>query len=388
MISQCPQRPFATAPRGVARRAVSLSGLAAAMVAASLLLAACGGSSSSSSLTSSALTKAEVEDASGNISVVGWQFLDEPKVQDAGNVKSTWTYLGTEKDIYTKARSGQYDVLNATAATIEGLKRLNVLHPINVSLLSDYDELTPVVRDDAAWTDNGHVVAVPFAVSPSFTAWNSKQVPEPQTLEDLLKPVYKSSIGLVGDPSVIEQIATAQGVKNTAEMTEAQLNRVMAYLEKLKPNVKTFYQFGEEAQLFARGEVKVLLQGSGSYLSKVIETVPSVKFNFLAENSYVEAWTLNSGQQEAASLNWINRTLSQSGQEAIVKASEAYPVNTKALGALVKVGTPVAIATAKLSLPEILKNCPPARGFSPESHGNVVGIEKVTRAWDDYQSSF
>lgn len=351
-------------------------------------LAACGSDSATSTNTST-ISASEVKDASGSIKVTGWQYYEAAKAQDAGAVKATWSYLATDKDLYTKTRGGKFDVASPSSLTIGPLGALGVLRPIDTSLLSNYDVIDPTLANDPIWKNaDGQTVCVPFAVSPSFTAYDSADVPVAQNINDLLKPAYKDSIALADDAATIEQFAIAQGVKDTRKMTQAQLQSVMDFLDKLKPNVKTFFQFGEEAQLFSRNDVNVLTPAVGSYLGKAIETTPSIKFNFVAGVSLIDCWAVVGDANEAAALNWINATLSTPGQKAIVKASSSYPVNQAAVPELAKLGDPVSVATAEMSLPEILKEAPISHGFAVKSTGDNVTLDEVTRAWTRYKASF
>jgi spermidine/putrescine-binding protein len=66
-----------------------------------------------------------------------------------------------------------------------------------------------------------------------------------------------------------------QGVKDTSKMTQAELDRAMAFLDKLRPNVKTFFKVGEDAQLFNSGSVAVSMGSFGTIIGKAIENNPA-----------------------------------------------------------------------------------------------------------------
>lgn len=371
-------------------RALGLA-LATALLLA-LCLSACGGSGSSSSSSSSAeastLTAAEVENASGGIKVSGWQYYQVPAVQDAAGVSSQWTYYSTGPDIITKAKSGEFDVVDSETSAQPALKALGILSPIDTSLLSNYDSIEANLRESETWKQDGEVVGVPFSVTPSMTSFDSSKVKEPTTLDDLLKPEFKDGIGVYDDPAVIGGIAMAQGVEDTTKMTHEQLEEAMSFLEEMAPNVKTFYQFGEEVPLYARGDILASIGSFGSVLAKEIEANPAVKFNFLAEITYVNGWVVPEGANMPAALKWINDTLTPAGQKAIVENAGDYPAVPAARKYLEALGDPVSVALSEFTLPEIVEQAPELNGYAAEAEGDVVTIDEVTRAWNEYKASF
>lgn len=365
--------------------------IAAAIAAVSLAVtvAACGsddGGGSTSAPTS--VSAADVEAASGTIDVAGWQFY-ETKDQDAGAVEADWTYFNTDPDILIQAKNGDADVLSGSSSTMEALRALGVPLPIDTAALSNYESIPASLRDDPTWQNaDGQVIAVPYAASVAVTAYDTSQVPEPKTLDDLLDPAYADGIGVFDAPDTIAQIAVAQGVEDTTKITQEEFDRAMAFLEQMRPNVKAFFGFGEDVQLFNRGDIVASISSFGSVLSRAVDKNPAIEWNLVGESTYIDAWVLLSDANQAQSLNWIDRTLTTKGQEEIVNASGSYPAVPDAVPALTAFGDPVSTELGKLSFDEILEQAPPARGFAPEADGDVVTIDEATRAWNDYKGSF
>jgi len=365
--------------------------LLAAVIAAfglATVVAACGSDDSDGEQTTSGIAAADVESASGTIDVAGWQFY-ETKDQDAGSVEADWDYYSTDPDILIKAKAGDADVLSSSSSTMDALEALQALQPIDTSLLSNYESIPASLRDDETWKNaDGQVVGVPYAASVAVTAYDTSQVPEPETLEDFLDPVYEDGIGLFDAPDTLAQIAVAQGVEDTTKITQEEFDEALAFLEEMRPNVKAFFGFGEDVQLFNRGDIVLSISSFGSVLSKAVEKNPAIEWNLLAEATYIDAWSILDGGDEAKALNWIDRTLTTKGQEAIVDASGSYPAVPDAIPALTAFGDPVSTQLGELSFDEILAEAPPARGFAPEGDGDVVTIDEATRAWNDYKSGF
>src|SRR6185369_759828 len=84
---------------------------------------------------------------------------------------------------------------------------LHRMVPINTSLLPNYDAIVAVLRNDPAWKGPGGIYAVPFAVTPGVTGYDSSKVAPPQTMNDLLNPDLKGQVGVYDDPSVLFQFA-------------------------------------------------------------------------------------------------------------------------------------------------------------------------------------
>ena len=354
-----------------------------------LLVSACGSDDSSDGGGStSEASKADVEAAAGTIEVAGWQFY-ETKDQNGGAVEAKWNYLNTDPDILTQAKAGEADVLGSSSASMSALNALEALRPINTSALQNYEAIPASLRDDPTWKNaDGDVIAVPYAVSVNVTAYDTSQVPEPTALEDLLDPVYEDGIGVFDTPDIIAQVALAQGVEDTTKMTEEEFDTALAFLEEMKPNVKAFFGFGEDVQLFNRGEISLSISSFGSILSRAVANNPAIEWNLVAEATFIDSWSILGQGDEAKALNWIDRNLTVAGQEEIVEASGAYPVVPAAIPALEAAGDPVSTQLGELSLDEILEQAPVARGFAAEADGDVVTIDQATKAWNDYKGSF
>jgi spermidine/putrescine-binding protein len=370
-------------------RTKSLAAAALLLVALAVAVAGCGGGGDASTGASVvSVSAAEVRDAQGTLSVAGWQYYQEPKAQDSAGVSAKWSYLASAPTMITKARTGEFDVVSAEADVMPALKALGVLTPIDASLLANYRRVDPVVRSSSAWTDEGQTVAVPFSVTPTMTAFDSSKVQEPKTLDDLLKPEFKDGIALYDDPTVIGGVAAAQGVEDTTRMTHEQLEEAIGFLEGLRPNIKTFFQFGEEVPLYERGDIVASIDSFGSVLAKAIEANPAIRFNFLAEGSYLNGWVIPQNADLPAALRWIDGTLSVPGQEAIVATSGDVPAVPAARKALKSLGDPVSTALSDMTVKQLLAEAPPVLGFAAEAEGDVVTIDEVSRAWDEYKASF
>lgn len=346
----------------------------------------CGSDEGGSSVPAVSVSSEEVENATGEIGVLGWAYL-ETEEQSAGNVQAKWSYPSTGPSLITKARTGSFDVVVSESAALPALSALGTFTSIDTSLVEGYDEIIPELREEFT-TSEGDVIGVPFTLGPWVTAYDSSKVSEPKELEDLLDPAYRDSIALQDDALLVGQIAMEQGVEDTSEMTQEDLDRAMAFLEELRPNVRSFFQIGEDTQLFNSGSITVSMASIGSTLAGAIENNPAIKFNFVAAGTFVDAWSITQDADAAAAISYINQSLTVPGQTVIAESSLNYPAIPEALPALQKSDDPFAQVLSDMTLPELLEEAPILDGYSPEGEGDVVSIDEVIRAWDEYKASF
>jgi putative spermidine/putrescine transport system substrate-binding protein len=371
------------------RRNVAIGGTALLGGSLATVLDACGSSSSSSSTSSSAahsgLTLAQVQQASGTIKVYGWQFYEVPKAQDNGPVKSKWTPIASSTEIPTKIKPpGTFDVFISNSNQMGSFFPLHRMVPINTSLLPNYDAIVAVLRNDPAWKGPGGIYAVPFAVTPGVTGYDSSKVAPPQTMNDLLNPDLKGQVGVYDDPSVLFQFARGLGIGDPLHpqnITPDQLPQVTDYLNKLRPQVKTLYPFGGEAQLFNRGDIKVAFQTFGSLLTSSSKNGAKVKASFLGSVSFVDALSILNDANMAASYNWINNAISKQAQVTMAANALTNPVVGQASGLPAPLNAPLAV---------ILKHAPvlgPAPPVAPSGF-QYVSLEDLNNAWTNFKSNF
>ncbi len=351
------------------------------------LIAGCGGGSGDDAANTPAVTASQVKESSGEINVSAYSFYEVPKTQNVDGVTAKWAYYNDNEDMLTKIRSGNFDVAQTDSSMVAAVEALNPL-PIQTDLIPNYENISPVFREDEAFKNGaGQVIAVPFASTPELLAWDGDRVSEPSTIDDLLGDEFSAGIGLWDSPDIIQTIAMQQGVKDTRKMTQADLDRVMDYLEKLRPNVKSFYAFGGDARLYMNGSIVASFGSYGTVLSKIIEQKPSVEFRPLAQ--WINAWVMPQGSDVAPALKWINNTLSDESQKALVEASGDFPSVPAGLDVMSKSKDPVMRHFAGLSYEDLQEAAPALRGNLPESDDpDVVTTEELIRAWNSYKGSF
>jgi spermidine/putrescine-binding protein len=358
--------------------ALSVGGAVALSGASASILAACGNSGST---TAQNLAPEDVRNATGTIRVLGWQAYDQP-AQDAGSVKAKWSYITSGPEIVTKIRpAGSYDVFTSSAFQMGEFLALNRLVPIDTSLLTNYDSLVPILRDNPTWKGpDGKVYGLPIEYSAIYMPYLASKVPAPTSSQDLLKSEYQGAIGLNDDPTqTIPQIARILGKQgDPARLTDAEFAGVKKYLSTLKPQVRTLYATGEELGLLNRGDINLALT---SYANIFSANIPDLRTTFFGSFGFADGLSILAGADQAAATSWIDQALSLKAQQELAKNVPIQPAVLKASSSLPPVLQKPPFA--KLIKVSPLMTRPPLK---PEA--GVASLGDWTSAWNDYKASF
>jgi spermidine/putrescine-binding protein len=361
---------------GVTRRQALRGSLVAASALGLLGLDACGGDDDSSTSAPAGLTKAKIRNASGTINVLGYQFEQVDKQQNAGAVKAKWAYVPSNVSVLAKLKQPRsFDVALIDPDITQAAYESGRYQPIQTDLLTNYSSLDPAFRDIPYLKHEGKTYGIPFNASWSLLGWDSNSVPEPNTIEDLLDPVYKGRIGLLdSEDNPLLCTALALGLtEKPQEATQEDLAKAVEFLKKLKPNVRTFFNFGDEPNLFGNGEVSVVFPSFGSVLLGASKGKAKVKGKFMGSVTYVDTWGITSDANVPAAMQWIDRFISPEGQRAVAQASYAVPANGDATDALPK---PLQYPSS-----ELFAKAPIVGPIATSPGGEYVSYPELADAW-------
>ena len=260
---------------GFTRRAFlgRLGGLAAAASLAGVSAAAAAAAPQRAGpATRSAVPPIDPSKVGGRLNWLGFQGYD-----DRGAI-GTWlkqrhvdlrtTYGSSNDDWIPKLRAGgigTYDNLTIYFAYVPTLAQLGLVQPIPLSALPNFKNLYPQFQSAARAVPGpaDGVYFVPLVWGRAELVYSSKFVPQGlQSYYDVLKPQYKGRLVLLDD--TLTNVATWASVLgyNTASMTKEQLSRVTDLMIRAKKNARTIApDFGEQTDLFARGEVWMTIGG-------------------------------------------------------------------------------------------------------------------------------
>jgi spermidine/putrescine-binding protein len=346
------------------------------------LLSACGGSDSSGAAPAGGLTAADVAAATGKIDVMTFTIFQAPELS-AGSVTSSFTTVEGTADIIAKLRSQDFKpgIVDSGQNTMPEMYALDRLVPIQTGLLSTFGDLDQDLVSNPAFAKDGDIYAIPFSVATCMTEWDSEKVPEPTTADQLLSADYRNGIALTNSSDTLLYVHHALG-GDLSTFTHADLDDVLAYLDELKPNVKTFNNW-QDVELLGGGEVTVLFTGSSSMLEAARAANPAVKANFLGALTYADCWTISNTADPARAHAWLDNALGADAQRAVMKLSGGFP----SLGSAADVKL-FPQELRELTVSQVIEKAPLVPGVAVEADGDLVTRTELEDAWTTYQGSF
>lgn len=348
----------------------------------SSLLSACGETDSDTPAAPAGVTASDVAAAKGTIDVMTFAIFQAPELS-SGSVKSHFTTVESSADIIAKLRSADFKagIVDTGQNTMPELFALNSLIPIQTELVSTFAELDQDLVLNPAFSKDGKIYAIPFSVATVMTAWDSDKVPEPMTAEQLLGADYRNGVALANTSDTVLFVHHALG-GDLSQFTHADLDQAMAYLDELKPNVKTFNNW-QDVELLGGGEVTVLFISSGSMLEATRQANPAVKANWLGAMTYADCWAIANTADQPMAYSWLDNALGESAQAAVMMMCGGFP----SLDAVAD----ESLFPAELrgmSVTEVIEKAPLIPGVSVEPDGDLVTRTELEDAWTTYKGSF
>jgi putative spermidine/putrescine transport system substrate-binding protein/spermidine/putrescine transport system substrate-binding protein len=199
-----------------------------------------------------------------------WEGYADPKFtkgfEEKYGVTIKGTYFGTSDELVAKLKSskGVYDVVSPSTDVATTLIEGNLIAPVDVSKITSYQELAPVLRDMKDVQKGGKVYGVPFAWGPDLLIYDADVIKEePKSWKIFFDPKYKGKVSLWDDVSNIYLMGQVLGMDKSDpatlyNMTEEQLGQVKKKLVEVKPQVRKYWATaGELNDLFKNKEVVV-----------------------------------------------------------------------------------------------------------------------------------
>lgn len=352
------------------------------------LLAACGSDSSSGESAGStpesipAPSPEEIAKASGTLNVLGSQTY-EAHANDPESLTVKWGYNTTNEQIITKTtQPGTFDLVVIYQGQIDQLRKLDRIVPIDPARIPSYGKLGSFFADAPVTHREGRLFGVPYHWGYGYCEYNKDKVAPPKVYEDLLAPELAKKVGVPDDPyAVISNWAVFAGMPKPNNLDRQQFDKVMKLLHDFKPQILTIHQYGEEAQLFGRGDIWV---GLPEYASSVIESNKAGAnngFTTLGAWSYVDCFMiLKTAKNPAGAYAYIDKALTPEAQAASTRKSQAFPVLDSAIDELPK-------ELRYESADEVLKVAPLLPGVTVETGGSDVPFQEWVKAWEQFKSA-
>lgn len=343
------------------RALLERAGAAGASVALGSLLAACGGESETApGPATGAATGEDVQvrlaKASGTIRTLMWQGYEDPKGFKliADRIRLDAAFKATEEDVITKR--GTYDVGEGISNIFPAYFAADILAPLDFALIPNMDG---VIENDLLFDNrvtntptlsvrDGIPYGVPYVWASQGVSYVASEVPRPpESLEDLLDPVYKGRLGLGDDPvsSIIQGARLLDlGGDRPAFLTSQELDQVFAKLEEFKAQTKGVIPnpYGEYAGAYARGEIIAAFTDWAPTTVAAQDAGVDVKMAFVPDSfTWVDMLFISSDVEPSdAMYAFLNQALDEETQFIVGKDLLLNVANAEAQKRLVEQGDP------------------------------------------------
>ncbi len=331
---------------------------AAALGSAVVLLAACGGSTDSgdSGTTPGGSAYAgPVGEGEGTLNVLAWPGYAEdgstdpaidwvtPFEEETGcqvNVK----VFATSNEAFTLFQSGQYDVVSASGDASLRLVYGDLVQPVDTSLVPNYADILPDLKDKAWNTVDGVNYGIPHGRGANLLLYPTKQYPTaPDSWADMWEadsPIkgkvvpYNDAIYIADAAVYLMATQPDLGITNPYALDQTQFDAAIALLEQQKPLVAYYWgDLVKQGQDLATGTTA---QSQGWQLTANLtnaETADAVGTVKPKEGTtgWSDTWMV---KKDTASINcaykWLDHLASPEVQAEIAEYFGEAPANAKA----------------------------------------------------------
>lgn len=291
------------------KRLKGVSFIIAILFGLSLVLTACGGSGAdtsknaadSSPAASDAASKPDSKAASKpdskadgkTLNLLTWEGYADPAFvkgfEEKYGVKVTATYFGSSDELVSKLKGGGgnvYDVISPSSDVAGYLVQQDLVAPIDVNQISNYNNLAKKLTDMPDVKKDGNIYGIPFTWGPDSLIYDADVIKTPPTSWEVFwDPQYKGKVSIWDDISNIYLIGQMMGLdKNDPSavynMTDQQLQEAKKKLIELKPQIRKYWATaGELNDLFSNKEIvlavgwpltPVTVNQTGRHLQEVI----------------------------------------------------------------------------------------------------------------------
>ncbi|MBQ7431990.1 MAG: spermidine/putrescine ABC transporter substrate-binding protein [Lachnospiraceae bacterium] len=138
--------------------------------------------------------------------------------------------------------ASQYDLIVASNYVLNAMKDQNLIQPIDVSRLENFEQISAFAKGRAFDPDNEY--SVPYMSTITVIAYNEELCEqlgvEIQRLDDLLDPALENNIVAVDDCREIVDIALKAKGEDPDSTDEAVISGTIDWLSKLAPNIRLY----------------------------------------------------------------------------------------------------------------------------------------------------
>jgi putative spermidine/putrescine transport system substrate-binding protein len=261
----------------------------AGLVAFMLVLAGCGSSSDESTGGGEELQK--VGKGEGALNLISWAGYVEPEwtkpFEAKTGCKVSDKEAGTSDEMVELMKTGQYDGVSASGNATARLVAANLVDPVNVDLVPNYETVFADLKDQPYNTFDGVNYGIPHGRGANLLMWNADDVkPAPDSWDIMFDPKmaakYKGKISAYDESSYIADAALYLkfhqpdlGIENPYELNQEQFDAAIKLLEEQRASVGEYWsEAAKQISAFAGGDVTVGTTWQYQYFALKGEGVP------------------------------------------------------------------------------------------------------------------
>ncbi len=332
--------------------------IGAGLTVAGLALAGCssdsGGSSSESTPAPSASAYAgPVGEGEGALSVLAWPGYAEdgstdpavdwvtPFEKQTGCQVDVKTF-GTSNEAFDLFKKGGYDVVSASGDASLRMVYGDLVQPVNTSLVPNYADIFPGLKDKAWNTVDGVNYGIPHGRGANLLLYNMEAQGEtPTTWADMWEadsPLagkiapYDDAIYIADAAVYLMATQPDLGITNPYSLDKTQFDAAIALLEQQKPLVGEYWaDYAKQANGLATGSI---VQGQGWQLTANVANADAEKVGATKPDQGTTGWSDTwMVAKDTANINcayqWLDYIVSPEVNAEIAEYFGEAPANSK-----------------------------------------------------------
>jgi len=207
------------------------------------------------------------------LNILCWEGYADPvftkAFEEKYGVTVKGTYFGSSDELVSKLQNGggeAYDIISPSSDVAGYIVSNGLVAPLDVKAISQWDSISPPLRNMADVINEGKVYGLPFTWGPDYLIYDADVVKkEPDSWKVFQNPIYKGQVSLWDDISNIYLIGQMDGMDKTNpaalyNMTDDELNQVKAQLIAMKPQIRKYWSTaGELNNMFKNREVALAI---------------------------------------------------------------------------------------------------------------------------------
>ncbi len=256
-------------------------------------------------------------------------------------MSTSTTYIAGDQEVFTKLGAqkgiGAWDVLTYNSGLVPSLFEMGALEGISPSSVPNSADIYPefMTLDFIQTGEGDKMMGMPFSWGYQGFV-RSGDLPELANWDQLFDASYKGKIVTVNDPTTaVATACLASGFTQYDKLTKDQLDQVMDWWYRLKPNLRTILgDYGVAKDLLVRGEIDGTVPGWQAIVAWAAADGATLYHDFPEQGVYgfMDLLTMVKGTKDPENaLGWIDFTLSPEAQANLATEMSQGITNQKAV---------------------------------------------------------